>query len=118
MPAAPHKLANLPQQATPAGGSGLRGITVIGFVAALVVGIVVATAMLFVMESHPVSISRLSQVSPGTSRFEVERLLGAPTRVESTAGGDRWIYSSSSKWCIVTVRFDSGGAVTSVDHDH
>jgi hypothetical protein len=117
MPTAPRK-SGYHQQTSPTPGFGLIGITGIGLAAVLVVGIVVVTAGLFVMESHAVSMSRLSHVSAGASTFEVGRLLGAPTRIESAPGGDRWIYSSPSKWCIVTVQFDSDGTVASIDHDH
>ena len=69
------------------------------------------------MNSHPVSLSRLSQIHEGALPSEVEQLLGVPSDVARSANGETWTYSGLH-WCYVTVQFDSSGEVKAVVHDH
>ena len=64
---------------------------------------------------HPVPVDRINLIQPGTTKAEVEALLGTPTRIRRH--GHDWIYSGST-WCKVTIHYTTDGKVDFVDHDH
>ena len=85
-------------------------------------GLMLLAAILFglpfiVMTGHPVPIHQLSQVTVGTSRGDVELLLGTPRSVSNSGGKERWHYSEPT-WCIVTISFSEDGLVETIVHDH
>lgn len=84
-------------------------------VAAVIVALFLAAS--YLMGSHPVALSRLSQIHEGTPASDVENLLGVPSEVTRSADGDEWTYGGFH-WCIVRVRFDASGKVEKVEHDH
>lgn len=71
----------------------------------------------FVMESHPISLAHLSQVSKGATTSDVERFLGTPTHIDHSSSGDAWTYSGVC-WCMVTIRFNDANRVVGIEHDH
>lgn len=93
---------------------------------ALLIGatVVVCLALAFMgfaiycMSAHPVSMSRLDQVVEGMESDQVERLLGSPTKVDTSEDGSQsWLFTSCV-WCMVTVELSPEGEVVEVIHDH
>ena len=87
-------------------------------IAGVVILLLAAVLSYAAMESHPVSIDRLSQVHDGATPQDVEQLLGTPAHLNRSSSGDQWVYQRTLCWCIVTIRFNAKGVVTGVEHDH
>ena len=89
-----------------------RTHVVLGGLALLIIG---GLGFDMVSNSHrPVPADRIQRIQPGTTKAEVEALLGKPDRIRWR--GRNWIYSDNT-WCKVTVRFSAHGRVDYVYHD-
>ena len=85
-------------------------------------GFVVLGVLCFVVLADAVSVEKLSRISVGMTRVEVETIIGAPEHIRQGSGGSSTYYYGGLqrlRWCSVEIPFGADGRVAgSVFHDH
>ncbi len=85
-------------------------------------GLVVLGFLCFFVFAHAVPKDKLSRISVGMTRTEVESIIGAPESTRRESGDSTALYHGGFqrlKWCSVETHFGADSRVSgSVFHDH